>query len=210
MAVGIAWLHCERPQGEAMSGCVPSESPRYNVDATIRDSLHELRLVRSCLERQTERLDRLERELAALLGGCRVNAGLYLASDPSHVAHNLEIEPRANGTVVVAIDGGRKFVLARQLADFFQFIATGDRDRNEKDPLIGWRSRTEILAFLADSAGRSFKPRYINNLVYRLKRALQKAGYDHSLIQTHRQKGVRFAFKRGARSLPEASLPGSW
>ncbi len=188
-----------------MAGGVPSPSPRFNVAASIRDALHELRLVRSCLEGQIDRLDRLERELVALLGGCADVPGVRLTPGAGQVAHNLEILPRADGSAVVAIDGGRKFVLARQLAEVFQFIATGDKDRSGIDPLVGWRSRSEILDFLAVSAGRSFHPRYVNNLVHRLKQALRKAGYDCNLIQTHRQKGVRFAFKRGARTLPEAS-----
>lgn len=179
--------------------------PRFNVDATVRDALHELRLVRNCLEAQIERLDRLERELAALLCSRRDGAQSDLIFGPGQVAHNLEIEQRADGSAVVAIDGGRKFILARQLAEFFQFIASGGKDPSGKDPLVGWRTRTEILDFLAEAYDKGFQPRYINNLVHRLKCALRKAGYDFNLIQCHRQKGVRFAFKRGARALPEAS-----
>jgi transposase len=99
---------------------------------------------------------------------------------------------------VVSIDGGRKFVLAPQLAEVFRFIATGDKERSEKDPLVSWRSREAVLELL-DSDGRSYSRRYVNNLVHRLRQTLRKAGYDWNLIQTHRQKGVRFAFKRGAK-----------
>jgi hypothetical protein len=190
-----------------MVGSVPPASPRYNVAATIRDTLHELRLIRNCLEGQVARLDRLERELAALLGGSTVAAGIRLTAEPSHVAHNLEIEQRVDGSAIVSIDGGRRFTLAPQLAEVFRFISSGEKDRGGKDPLVGWRSRSEILDFLADSYSRSFNQRYINNLVHRLKHALQQAGYDCGLIQTHRRKGVRFAFKRGARILPESFPP---
>ncbi|MGD0736465.1 MAG: hypothetical protein ABR976_15025 [Terracidiphilus sp.] len=179
--------------------------PRYNIGATIRDALHEIRLLRNCLEGQIDRLDRVERELAALISGCTDRADSRIPNGLGQVAHNLEMQPHANGSAVVSIDGGREFILARQLAEVFEFIATGDKDRSGKDSLVGWRLRTEILAFLENSAGRRFHPRYVNNLVNRLKYALRKAGYDSSLIQTHRQKGVRFAIKRGARTLPDVS-----
>jgi hypothetical protein len=182
--------------------------PRYNIGATIRDALHEIRLLRNCLEGKIERLDRMERELAALISGCADSTDCGLLDGFGQVAHNLEMQPRADGSAVVSIDGGRKFILAQQLAEVFQFIATGEKDRSGKDPLVGWRSRAEILDFLADSAGRSFYSRYINNLVHRLKCALRTAGYDHNLIQTHRQKGVRFAFKRGAQTSPEVAPLG--
>jgi len=195
VAAGVSIPICARRLGGVM--------PRYNIGATIRDGLHEIRLLRNCLEGQIERLDRMERELAALIGGCADGTDCGFLDGLGQVAHNLEIQPRADGSAVVSIDGGRKFVLAQQLAEVFQFIASGDKNRSGKDPLVSWRSRAEILDFLADSAGRSFHPRYINNLVHRLKCALRKAGYDCNLIQIHRRKGVRFAFKRGAQALPE-------
>jgi hypothetical protein len=170
--------------------------------------LHEVRLVQGCLDSQIDRLERIERELAALLGARAVGAGRHPEPNPGRVAHNLEVHPRPDGAAEVAIDAGRKFLLASQLAEVFQFIASGDKDRSGKDPLVGWRSRAEILNFLEKSAGKRFRPRYVNNLVHRLKLALRKAGYDCTLIQTHRQKGVRFAFKRGAQGLSEASTTG--
>ena len=47
-----------------MAGSVP---PRFNVPASFRDALHELRLVRSSLEGQIDRLDRAVAEQAILL-----------------------------------------------------------------------------------------------------------------------------------------------
>ena len=179
--------------------------PRFNVALSIRDALHEVRLVRSCLEGQIDRLDRLEMELVALSRSWSVEIGSAPPIDLGQVAYNLEIQSRPDGSAVVSIDGGRKFVLTPQLADFFRFIASGEKDRSGSDPLVGWRSRTEILDFLAEIAGRGYQPRFINNLVHRLKKALRKAQYDCNLIQRNRQKGVRFAFKRGARIQLEVS-----
>ena len=176
--------------------------PRFNLEASLRDMLHEVRLVRSCLDAQIDRLDRLDVDLMALLRGrIPVRVGPMLPG-PGRVAHNLEIEDRHDGYAVVSIDGGRKFVLAPQLAEVFRFIATGDKERSEKDPLVGWRSRDEVLDLLLELFGRRFPRRYVNNLVHRLRQTLRKAGYDWNLIQTHRQKGVRFAFKRGAKLMP--------
>ena len=180
---------------------VPMEptGPRFNFDASIRDLLREVRLARAGLDAQVDRLDRLELDLVELLGGRFAGPVGPLPPGPGRVAHNLEIEARHDGFAVVSIDGGRKFVLAPQLAEVFRFIATGEKERSDKDPLVGWRSRDEVLDLLMESAGRRFPRRYVNNLAHRLRQALRKAGYDWNLIQTHRQKGVRFALKRGAK-----------
>ncbi len=180
-----------------MARSVPA--PRFNLALSFRDALHEVRLVRSCLEGQIDRLDRLERELVDLSRSCSGGVACGPPVDLGQVAYNLEIQPRPDGSAVVSIDGGRKFVLAQQLAEFFRFIASGEKDGSGSDPLVGWRSRSEILDFLADSGERNYEARYINNLVHRLKDALQEAKYNRNLIQRNRQKGVRFAFKRGAR-----------
>jgi hypothetical protein len=182
-----------------MDDHVPAAGPRLRLDESIRDMLHEVRLVRACLGSQIDRLDRMELYLTTMQGGRIATGSGQPAPAPERVAHNLEIGFRHDGFGVVSIDGGRKFVLAPQLAEVFRFIATGDRGRSEKDPLVGWRSRDEIREFLADSEGRSYTQRYVNNLVHRLRQALRQAGYDLNLIQSHRQKGVRFAFKRGAK-----------
>lgn len=178
---------------------VPAAGPRLKLDTSIRDMLHEVRLVRTCLGAQIDRLDRMEFDLTTMRGGRIAPGSGEPPPAPERVAHNLEIEVRHDGYGVVSIDGGRKFVLAPQLAEVFRFIATGDKERSERDPLVGWRSREEVLDLLLESAGRRYPRRYVNNLVHRLRQTLRKAGYDWNLIQTHRQKGVRFAFKRGAK-----------
>jgi hypothetical protein len=122
------------------------------------------------------------------------------------VAHNLDIQPQPDGSAEMMIDGGRKFFLGPRLAEVFKFIASAGKDGAGEDPLVGWRSRQEILKFLSDSTGEEFRKQYVNNMVHLLKKALRKAGYDRGLIQTNRQKGIRFALKRGAQGL-KASTP---
>ncbi len=186
--------------GEGSQGC-----PRFNVGATARYWLHELRLIRSCLDGQVDRLDRLERELVAFIQSHRVNLNhpVIIGDDP--IAYNLSFHWRGDGSATVSIDGGVKFVLAPQLAQVFQFIASGKTDPGGLDPLVGWRSRTEIAALLERFSHRAVNASYVNNLVHRLRKVLRKAGYEGNLIQTHRQKGVRFAHKWVAGGLSSPS-----
>jgi hypothetical protein len=184
----------------------PVATPRINFGASIRDLLHEVRLIRSALEAQIERLDRIERDLVFLSGIRTTGAGNLPPSGTGPVAYNLDMKQRADGSVELVIDGGDRFSLGPRLAEVFQFLASGDKDRSGKDPLAGWRSRTEIIEFLEKHTGKRFSKNYVNGMVYLLKKALTKARYDRGLIQTHRQKGVRLAYKRGAQGLLETSV----
>lgn len=178
--------------------------PRINLVTSVRDLLHDVRLIRNSLEAQIERLERVELELSVLVsssGADPSNAG-PLGGGP--MAHNLEINPLPDGSVEFAIDGGDTFSLGPRLAEVFQYLASGDKDRSGQDALVGWRSRMEIIAFLEKHARRAFRTNNVNGMVYLLKKALQKAGYDPKLIQTHRQKGVRLAYKHSAQGPPQA------
>jgi hypothetical protein len=175
-------------------------TPRINFGASRRDLLHDVRLVRTSLEAQVERLDRIECYLELL-------SGIHTTGARDPVAYNLDIQQRADGSVEFAIDGGDKFSLGPRLAEVFQFLASGDKDRSEKDALVGWRSRTEIIKFLEESTGKSFRTNYVNNMVHLLKEALRKAGYDRGMIQTHRQKGVRLALSAAPKACREHRFP---
>jgi hypothetical protein len=184
-------------------------TPRINFPLSIRDLLHEVRIVRSGLEAQIERLDRMERDLAVLAGTHPDQIGTHIVHVPGQVAYNMDTRQNADGSVVVAIDGGTPFSLGPRLAEVFQFIATAEKDRDGQDALVGWRTRAEILKLLGGPQGRPFHPRYVNNIVHLLKEALRKAGYDRNLIQTNRLRGIRLALKRGQRVL-RAGTPRSW
>jgi len=178
-------------------------NPKINVAASFRDLLHDVRLTRSCLEAQIERLDRIELELSVLASRSGVDAHntKVLGRDP--MANNLEIQQLPDCSVKIAMDGGDTFSLGPRLAEVFQFLASGDKDRSGQEALVGWRSRVEIIAFLEKHAGKTFRTNYINGMVYLLKEALRNAGYDPKLIQTHRQKGIRLAYKLGAQGPPQ-------
>jgi hypothetical protein len=183
--------------------------PRINYDASIRMLVHDVRVTRANLAAQMARLDRIEYDLVSLLQTCAPFEVKGPGGGSAKVAHNLDMRHRADGSLEVAIDGGGKLLLGPRLAEVFQFLAAGGKDSSGKDPLVAWRSRDEIAKFLQAGAGKPFRKSYVNGMVHLLKEALRKAGYDRSLIQTHRQKGIRLAYKSGSKDLSATSSPRS-
>lgn len=187
-----------------MSNGTPQPVPRFNTEATLRDWRRVIRLIAGALEAQIVRLERLEVEVTIFgASPSSVVSGTCITPSSEPVARNMLVEMHPDGHATIAIDGGNPFKLAPQLAEVFLFLASGDQEPGSKDPLVGWRSREQILEFLARSADRTLRPRYINNLVHRLKEALQRAGYSGKLIQINRRKGVRLSYKRSAHGAPD-------
>ena len=184
--------------------------PRFNVIESLRDLLHDLRLVRNALEAQIERIDRLEYEIKALVRGSGAGAGPFGGWGSTPVAHNLMIDSQPDGSVRFAIDGGKSFTLPPRLAEVFLFLASGEKGASDDDALVGWRSRTEISAFQGGRRGRAITRNYVNGMVYLLRKALRTALYNPKLIQTHRQKGVRLAYKRGEPVFPLARMDAKY
>jgi hypothetical protein len=172
--------------------------PRINYRASIRDLLHDVRLIQSCLDAQADRLSRIAGDLKFMAELQASGGGLPPVADAEPVVYNLRAVDLSDGHVEFTIDGGSKFSLGPRLAEVFLFLASGEKDSAAQDPLVGWRTRSNVLRFLEQRAGRTFPDRYVNNIVNLLRDALRDAQYDRSLIQTHRQKGIRLAFKRGA------------
>ncbi len=180
---------------------------RVNLEASIRILLHDVRLLRSALEAQITRLERVELDLVTLQRALASVAGhrRLVPGAGQDVANNLHVEPHPNGTVAVSIDGGIEFSLAPRLADVLQFIASGGKDAAPDDSLVGWRKRSDIKAFLETLAGKGVSPGYVNGMVHLLRDSLGKAGYDRGLIQTHGRLGVRLALKRSVQSFIPSS-----
>ncbi|MGO8757451.1 MAG: hypothetical protein ACLQG3_04935 [Terracidiphilus sp.] len=176
---------------------------RVNLEASLRILLHDTRLLRSALEAQVVRLERIELDLVTL------QRALFSASGHKppapgvgqEVAYNLRVDPRPNGSSAFSIDGGAEFTLPPRLAEVFQFIASGEKDSAGDDPLVGWRNRPDIKAFLEQRTGKSVSAGYVNSLVNLLRNSLGGAGYERGLIQTHGRLGVRLALKRSAQGL---------
>lgn len=174
---------------------------KINLEASLRILLHDVRLLQSALEAQIPRLERIELDLVTLQRMLPSHAGHKpVAPQPCRdVVYNLHVDPHSNGTVVFSIDGGAEFSLAPRLAEVFQFIASGAKEGRGDDPLVGWRRRADIKAFLEQHAGKSVSAGYVNSMVNLLRDSLDKAGYDRGLIQTHARLGVRLALKRSAQ-----------
>jgi DNA-binding winged helix-turn-helix (wHTH) protein len=160
--------------------------------------LHDLRLVRGSLVAQVARLDRVERELAILARLRPEDSSWSDPVRPARVVRELRMEQYANGSVLVVMDDGKPFVLSPRLAQVFGFLAAR-AEVVAKDGMPAWMSRDALGALIRTSPGVSVRLPYVNHVVYLLRCALRDAGYDPSLIQTHRREGVRLALRAAHR-----------
>jgi hypothetical protein len=188
-----AVAHSAREHSMPEDAC--PKKPRYNIDATITQWRRDIRLLMTSHEKQIDRLERLDCELAELQRNHPPEIGLGSA-DEDPVAYFLDMRKNPDDSARVSIDGGEQIVLGPQLASVFVFLATGDSEDSSDDPLVGWRSKSAILGLLSRSGKRELKARYVNNLIHRLKETLTDAGYNRGLIQTCKRKGARLALKR--------------
>jgi len=179
----------------------PSRKPRFAVATTLDTWRYELRIAAGVNDRLRDRLERVEREMRDMQRACRgnavVHAGLEGPAVPEPVVYMLDRHDNSDGSMVIALNGGQSVKLSPQLAEVFRFIASGDTSQDSDDPLVGWRSRAEILDHLAKIFNRRYPPRYVNNLLGRIKKALADAHY-RGYIQTNRRQGVRLAFLRSS------------
>jgi hypothetical protein len=178
---------------------VAGVTPRVNIATTCDYWRRELRQVVGALERLIDRIEQLEQEINSLQSACAtrtVDGNCRIPGGAEPTVYAIDVHKLSNGSVEVALDGGRKFKLPPQLAEVFLFIASGGKNPDHHDPLVGWRTRTEILECLTRSSGRTYHRRFVNNLINRLKDVLTGAGYSRGLIQTHRRQGVRLAYRR--------------
>lgn len=185
-------------------GQTPSD---FRADA-IRHFTHQLRLVMGALDGQVGRIEALERELKEFVKWIEppedaTGGRLPSDKDPWIIRH-LSYRPGFDGSARFVLDGGAEFRLSPQLAEVFVFLARGEMNGDEDTPLVGWRSRNEILAHIRRIFGREFPERYVNNLVHRLRDALSHEKCSRALIQTHRRKGVRLACHRDALETADA------
>ena len=110
-------------------------------------------------------------------------------------AHSLEIKPRADGLVEVRIDGGKRFTLPPLLADVLRILAIDDGPSD--DELVGWKTLDEVAILLTKDSGKLFKRHAVTQNIFRLRKAMfAQGGANPFLIQTNRQRGVRFARRR--------------
>ena len=109
----------------------------------------------------------------------------------------LEIVPGSNGDVIVRIDEGPPFPLSALLGELLLFLATAEKSPDDK---VGWRSRSDIAKHLAKAkGGRPPKRHAVNNLIHRLRDALEAHGENDRFVHSSRTLGYRFALRRNGR-----------
>ena len=169
--------------------------PKLNLLATAVELRLELRSIRAALERQVERLDRIDHDLSVVIDAGRAagEAGRLPVLGYMPVAHSLNCRPNPDESAEFQVDGSTYFCLPPRLSQVLLFLASAPKA--PEDALIAWRSREDLVGFLRHQVGRDVPSRYLNNLVHILKNAFQKAGLDRRLIQTHKRKGIRLALK---------------
>ncbi len=110
-------------------------------------------------------------------------------------AHSLEIKQRADGMAEVRIDGGKSFTLSPLLADVLRILAIDNGPSD--DDLVGWKTLDEVAILLTKDSGKQFRKHTVTQNIYRLRKAMfAQGGANPFLIQTNRQRGVRFARRR--------------
>ncbi len=184
-----------------------SAGGRLNLELSLQDFLREVRAMRANLDRYVARLDQIEKELTVLLAWLRGAAPVsqFGAGAPhGPVAHSLSAVPLADDSLEVRIDGGRARRFPPRLGEVLLFLA-GSEGRVE-DELVPWKALPAVAEWLGAKSGRKIRRQYVNGLISLLRAALERAGLDRRLIQTHRRKGVRFALKRTAAKV----IGGEW
>lgn len=181
------------------------------------------RLVRR-LSEADELADRIECNMAALLDEA-TEAGLFgkavrglgarptpkrteklpVQLGPKPTAIRVDHTPQARGWMKVSIDGAASFLLEPRLARFVKFLLVDNGD--SRDGLIGWWPVDEIAKLLGCKGHRKAGRHTVSQWIYLLKKCMASAGHDKRLIQTDRQRGVRFALKRGGFAPPAAPNP---
>lgn len=104
----------------------------------------------------------------------------------------LEVVRRSTGDADVRIDGGEWFVLPRALTALLNALA---RDTGDGGGLVGWKEKGEIADLLAKELGERPSRGALDQLIWRLRKALRTAGVNPFLVQTCRHQGARFALR---------------
>jgi hypothetical protein len=107
-------------------------------------------------------------------------------------ANRLEVVRRSTGDADVRIDEGEWFVLPRALTALLTALA---RDTGDGEGLVGWKEKGELADLLAKELGERPSRGALDQLIWRLRKALRTAGVNPFLVQTCRHQGGRFALR---------------
>src|SRR5580692_12662788 len=86
--------------------------PKLNLLATAVGLRSELRAIRAALERQVDRLDRIDRDLSVVISVARAAGQHVDISSPGHlpVVHSLICRRNPDDSVEFQVDGGRSMI----------------------------------------------------------------------------------------------------
>jgi len=113
----------------------------------------------------------------------------------------------ADGSALISINNGESFHLAPLLAALLAILASKTGD--DGGSIVGWKTRKEVLVRLAEKFGRKRQPRALNQLVYRLREALEARGVNRHLLQTKSRAGLRFALQVAATTGLSGEIPNA-
>ena len=176
----------------------------------VRRLLRELEALARAASRLEERLDGVVFDAVEMLQAIErigLNPEVEPASRPTNSnsdgdlilrrlaesgSTRLEVVRRSAGDADVRIDGGEWFVLPRALTALLTALA---RDTGDGGGLVGWKEKGEIADLLAKELGERPSRGALDQLIWRLRKALRTAGVNPFLVQTCRHQGARFALR---------------
>jgi hypothetical protein len=176
--------------------------------ATIARKLEDLIAEVDRLGRRVERLGDTPRTWTGPAGGAPSGHPPYatrgardprtraLLAEAKGGAHAFSMDWCPDGSAMVSVNNGEAFHLAPLLAALLAILASKTGD--DGGPLVGWKTRKEVLIRLAKEFGRKRQPRALNQLVYRLRNELEARGVNRYLLQTKARAGLRFALQLAA------------
>jgi len=106
------------------------------------------------------------------------------------------ITGESTGKFLVRVDGS-ELILPETPGELLRLISLdtspeGGSDRN----LVGWKSREVLAASMQKKFGHPFTRRYLNQLVYKLRKLFEANNQNPFLIQASKKHGIRLALKR--------------
>jgi hypothetical protein len=108
-------------------------------------------------------------------------------------ASKVETRPRANGALLVRIDEGQWFRLARRDAAVFMWLAQAPA---ASDGFPGWKSYEDISDYIAQKTGSRPTRRALIESVFRIRKTLKEADLNQFLLRVEAKPGrLRFLLR---------------
>lgn len=112
----------------------------------------------------------------------------------------VKLTPASNGAAWVTFHDVPRFKLPATLASLLRIVCK--HDGISRDEFIGWKSWKKVATLLGKSPDKKAK-HSLDNLVYRLRCAIAKAGGNRYWIETDRRLGIRCRIRREEDSVIE-------